>query len=99
MTWVWPDYANAYSALDAHECPLLTFREMMAFLQAAGETPNATRIAYALYEMCNAGSVWRLVREGQPPLYALERRVRFRRDLKRQQQPPRRPPPCPSTCA
>lgn len=80
-----PDYANAFSGLDAHERPIMTFGELMTFLTNADlGYVSAAAVYVALEEMCKCGSVWRLLRPGKVPLYALCRRIEFRARMRRQ---------------
>ena len=79
-----PDYANAYSGLDANTRPVMTFGELLRFLEEArvGHV-SPTAVHLALEDMCANGTVWRVLRAGKMPLYALCRRIEFRSKMRR----------------
>lgn len=76
-----PDFANAYSALDAHWTPLATFGELLDFLSEAGERVAPNRVYAAICEYQRNGAVLALHRWGHAPRYALRTRLVFRRSL------------------
>lgn len=78
-----PDFSGAWSALDAHERPVVSFHEMCTFLAEAGELRGPAQLYLALEEMVQEGTVWVALSPKGPPRYALRSRLVFRREERR----------------
>jgi hypothetical protein len=78
---VLPDYASAYSALEAYDRPLATLGELIVFMRSAGEYVEPHRMYQAILDYQREGSVLCLHRWGFAPRYALRERLVFRRSF------------------
>lgn len=82
--YVIPDMTGVWSALDAHERVAITFREMIDFLEAAGEFAAPLSLSLALGTMVKEGTVWTVFSPEGPPRYVLRGRLQFRRACREQ---------------